>query len=107
MTVHALALQGEMTISAAAALRLHLLSTLAELGDSPGSTLRLDLQAVETIDSAGIQLLLSLRASLASRGQQLELGHARPVVRDALHCVGLGRSGSALVLSPQDTEVSA
>lgn len=99
MKLHTLALEGDITIAAAAALRPELLCALAELGEAAAATLRLDLQRVESLDSAGIQLLLATRCSLAERGQQLELSNAQPAVRDTLRCVGLGQPGSALVLN--------
>ena len=108
MTTRTLALEGEITISAAAELLLNLLSTLGELGDAAGAALRLDLRAVDSLDSAGVQLLLATRASLAARGQHLELAEAPPVVRDVLRCLGLGTGmeGSALPLVPRSIEVS-
>ena len=60
----ALALGPELTISQAAAVRDALVDALcATAGD-----LQLDLGAVAEIDSAGVQLLLATRRSVAERG---------------------------------------
>lgn len=74
----------EWTIPYAAELHTQLLGRL-----QTGEPLTLDLSGVESIDSAGIQLLLSLRASLREREQALTLSGASPVVRSALDVYGL------------------
>jgi ABC-type transporter Mla MlaB component len=47
------------------------------------------MSAVTEIDSAGVQLLLALRASLAARGQALSLQAPGGMVLDALRTLGL------------------
>lgn len=54
-----------------------------------GGDLALDLGAVSDFDSAGVQLLLSARRSLAEAGACLVLQSASPTVRDALQVFGL------------------
>jgi anti-anti-sigma factor len=44
----------------------------------------LDLAAVESMDSSGVQLLLALRRSLQDRGQDLVIQGASAAVRDVL-----------------------
>jgi len=50
---------------------------------------RFDLSAVEEFDSAGVQLLLAARRSLAARQAEIELAHVPMVVRDLLDRYGL------------------
>ena len=76
----ALTLGPELTIVQAAETREQLLAWLAE---NPGP-LSLDLGAVDEFDSAGVQLLLALQASLRERGQVLQLGRASQAVSAAL-----------------------
>lgn len=54
-----------------------------------GGNLTLDLGEVTDFDSAGVQLLLAARRSLAERGQRLQVATASPVVRDGLQVFGL------------------
>lgn len=73
----------EWTIAQAAQLHQQLLEALfasAANGHSP----TLDLGDVDSMDSAGIQLLLALRRSLTERGQELHIVAASPTVRAAL-----------------------
>jgi anti-anti-sigma factor len=84
-THHTIALGGELGIVDAAALREQLRQALA-LG--PGD-LALDLSDVQACDSAGVQLLLSLRRSLAERGDALQLLNPAEPVRHALATLGL------------------
>ena len=80
-----LRLDGELTIASAAAQREALLAALpAEAADA---TLALD--AVEAIDSAGVQLLVALRRTLAERGGSLALAGAPECVGDALARYGI------------------
>jgi anti-sigma B factor antagonist len=81
----ALALGPELTIAFAAAER----QRLAEALQQQPQGLVLDLSGVTEFDSAGVQLLLATRRSLAARGQTLALLDASPVVRDALAVFGL------------------
>lgn len=80
-----LALSGELTINEAAAKRETLLQWVA---DAPAST-DLDLSAIEACDSAGVQLLLSLRRTLADRGGELRLRAAPDCVAATLSTYGL------------------
>lgn len=89
-----LALGPELSIVQAAQTREQLLAWLAE---NPGP-LSLDLSAVDEFDSAGVQLLLALQASLRDRGQVLQLGRASQAVRNALR---LYRLDSLLPASEQ------
>lgn len=59
---------------------LEALQTSAETAESPV----LDLSEVDSMDSAGIQLLLALRRSLLERGQDLQILGASGTVRAAL-----------------------
>ena len=103
-----LQLEGELSLAAAAAQRARLLTWLAAVDPAsqpdPPSDLAvepvrpmataaptLDLSAVATIDSAGVQLLLALRNSLADRGQVLHCQGAQPGVAQALQALGLTR----------------
>ena len=102
-----LQLEGELSLAAAAAQRARLLTWLAAVDPAsqpdPPSDLAvepvrpmataaptLDLSAVATIDSAGVQLLLALRNSLADRGQ-VHCQGAQPGVAQALQALGLTR----------------
>lgn len=84
-----LRLEGELTIQSAADWHLALLSAANELGDAPQAHLALDLGQVGALDSAGVQLLLSARRSLAARGQRLQLVADNAVVADVLTTLGL------------------
>lgn len=80
-----LRLDGELTIPQAAALREQLLAVL----DTAPDGLTLDLADVEAFDSAGLQLLLAARHTLAERGQSLTLAACSAPVADALRVYGL------------------
>lgn len=80
-----LRLDGELTIPQAAALRDRLLAVL----DTAPDGLCLDLGDVEAFDSAGLQLLLATRNSLAERGLALTIGACSAPVADALRVYGL------------------
>jgi anti-anti-sigma factor len=75
----------ELTIPYAAEWR----SKLAEMLEACAGNLQLDLGSVTDFDSAGVQLLLATRASLAQRGNALQVTSASPAVRDALALFGL------------------
>ncbi|MDT9001723.1 STAS domain-containing protein [Paucibacter sp. APW11] len=81
----ALVLGPELTIAQAAEVRQQLLDHLADL-DAP---LSLDLSGVSEFDSAGVQVLLALHATLAARGHALTLQSPSAVVRAALDCYQL------------------
>lgn len=80
----ALQLGSEWTIPYAAEIHTQLLGALQR-----GEPLSLDLSAVESIDSAGIQLLLATRASLREREQALTLTGTSGAVQAALAVYGL------------------
>ena len=87
-----LALTGELTIQQAAdqhRVLLDALTALAAPGDAAGSW-TLDLGAIEACDSAGVQLLLATRQSLAALGASLRLDRLSAPVREALLTYGLG-----------------
>ncbi|MBK7614969.1 MAG: STAS domain-containing protein [Burkholderiales bacterium] len=80
-----LTLAGDLSIVDAAALREQLREALS---NSTGD-LTLNLAGVESCDSAGVQLLLSLRRSLAARGGALHIAQPAESVRQALASLGL------------------
>ena len=82
-TAHS-ALPAEMTIAHAAQLREALLKAVGV-----GQT-SFDAQAVESIDSSGVQLLLALRNSLQANGVSLKFEAPSAVLLDALRLYGLG-----------------
>ena len=59
-----------------------LVALIAGAEDAQAPTL--DLGAVESMDSSGVQLLLALRRSLQDRGQDLVIQRASVAVRDVL-----------------------
>jgi anti-sigma B factor antagonist len=75
----------ELTIAQAAGWRDTLVDALCA---TPGD-LRLDLGSVTDIDSAGVQLLLATRRSVAERGATLSIVAASPSVAEALAVFGL------------------
>lgn len=75
---HALRLDGELTIYRAAELKTALLLALGRAAD----TLVLDLSGVSEIDSAGLQLLLLLRAESAAAGRRLQLAAPSEAVQE-------------------------
>jgi anti-anti-sigma factor len=80
-----LALGPELTIAFAAAWHETLADALARCeGD-----LQLDLGAVSEFDSSGVQLLLSVKRSLAERGAALQVVAVSDAVREALQVFGL------------------
>ncbi len=81
----ALPLGPELTIAQAAACHATLLQALA----AHSGDLALDLATVSDFDSAGVQLLLATRRSLAERGDALRIVAASPAVNDALAHFGL------------------
>ncbi|MBL8305311.1 MAG: STAS domain-containing protein [Rubrivivax sp.] len=64
-------------------------ATLAQALQAGDGTLVLDLSAVAEFDSAGVQLLLATRRSLAERGLALQIARPSDVVQDALRVFGL------------------
>ncbi|HET7865231.1 MAG TPA: STAS domain-containing protein [Burkholderiaceae bacterium] len=80
-----LRLDGDLNIQAAASTRETLRAALAQ---SRGD-LVLDLSLVQGCDSAGVQLLLAARRTLAARGRALRLAEPAPAVVEALTTLGL------------------
>lgn len=101
-----LRLEGDLTIQSAADWHLALLSAANELGDEPEAGLALDLAQVVALDSAGVQLLLSARRSLAARGQWLRLVADNAGVADVLNTLGLQdlRPGAADAVEAAQSE---
>ncbi len=77
-------LEGDLTIYHAAELRQELLHELAR------GTQRFDLSGVAELDSAGLQLLAALRASIARSGGRAQFLAPSARVRDTLALCGLG-----------------
>ena len=57
--------------------------------ESDRNSIQLDLSNVETIDTAGIQLLASCRNTALSRGKTFSISSMSDSVRDALQLTGL------------------
>jgi anti-anti-sigma factor len=83
------ALGPDLTVSSAAEQRTRLQALLAE-EPAGAAALQLDLSGITDIDSAGVQLLLATKHTLAERGRSLQLRSPSSVVTDALATFGLG-----------------
>lgn len=84
---HGFSIEGELSIYRAAELAQALQAWAAAL---PASVLpSLDLSAVTEMDSAGLQLLLSLRKTLQAQGQELCIAQASEAVREVLAMTGV------------------
>ena len=79
----------ELTVAEAEAFRQALLAGLADADAGGRAFPPVDLGAVERFDTAGVQLLLSLRRTLAARGEDWRLAAASPAVADTLAFYGL------------------
>ena len=66
-----------------------LVKSLGELVESDRNRIQLDLSNVESIDTAGIQLLASCRNSALSRGKTFSIALMSDPVRVALQITGL------------------
>ena len=66
-----------------------LVKALGELVESDRNSIQLDLSNVESIDTAGIQLLASCRNSALSRGKTFSIALMSEPVRKALQITGL------------------
>ena len=84
-TALTLRLDGDLNIQSAAPACETLRAALAQ---SRGDVV-LDLSQVQAFDSAGAQLLLAARRTLAARGRALRLAEPSPVVVEALSTLGL------------------
>jgi anti-anti-sigma regulatory factor len=91
MTTHSL--PAEVTIYTVGELKGQCLAWLGEStaeGDTGGDHWPLDASAVDQIDAAGVQLLVSLSHTLQQQGQPLLLQQASAVLVDACAALGLG-----------------
>ena len=66
-----------------------LVKSLVELVESDRNSIQLDLSNVESIDTAGIQLLASCRNSALARGKSFSIALMSEPVREALQITGL------------------
>ena len=66
-----------------------LVKSLIEMVESDRTSIQLDLSNVESIDTAGIQLLASCRNSARSRGKTFSIALMSDPVREALQITGL------------------
>tara|TARA_B100001029_G_C14921093_1_gene372054 strand:- start:374 stop:673 length:300 start_codon:yes stop_codon:yes gene_type:complete len=66
-----------------------LVKSLGELIESDRNSIQLDLSNVNSIDTAGIQLLASCRNSALARGKTFSIGSMSDSVRDTLHITGM------------------
>jgi anti-anti-sigma regulatory factor len=87
-----LALPAELTIYSAGELRRLLLAHVDAHAED--ESCRLDGAAVDQVDAAGVQLLVSLARTLTPLGRTLQLCNASPALRAA--CDSLGLAGHLL-----------
>ena len=80
----ALHLAGSLDVYGAESLRQALTEHLASVPDPV-----VDLVAVEACDTAGAQLLLSVRQTAAQVGKTVRFEHVSPAVADCFACLGL------------------
>ena len=66
-----------------------LVKSLGELVESDRNSIQIDLSNVESIDTAGIQLLASCRNSALARGKSFSIALMSDPVREALQITGL------------------
>ena len=66
-----------------------LVKSLGELIESDRNSIQLDLSNVNSIDTAGIQLLASCRNSALARGKTFSIVSMSDSVRDAMQITGL------------------
>ena len=66
-----------------------LVKSLGELVESDRNAIQLDLSNVESIDTGGIQLLVSCRNSALARGKTFIIASMSETVREALQISGL------------------
>ena len=66
-----------------------MVKSLGELLESDRNSIQLDFSNVESIDTAGIQLLASCRNSALSRGKTFSIALMSDPVREALQITGL------------------
>ncbi|MGI9216196.1 MAG: STAS domain-containing protein [Hydrogenophaga sp.] len=90
---HTRTLPAELTIYTVGELRGQCLTWLGERpaeGDAGSEHWPLDASAVDQIDAAGVQLLVSLSHTLSQQGQPLVLQQPSAVLCDACSALGLG-----------------
>lgn len=85
----ALALPAELSIYAVGELRPQLLSWADGL--KPSATAKVDGAAVDVVDAAGVQLLLSLSHTLNASGKPMQLINASTPLAAACEALGLSR----------------
>lgn len=92
------AIEGEMNIYTALALKESLLAPLEQCAD-----MELDLAGVTDIDSAGLQLLILVKNESRTRGKNLRIsGHSAPVL-EILDLYNLeGFFGDPVLIRPQE-----
>ena len=66
-----------------------LVKSLGEMVESDRNSIQLDISNVESIDTAGIQLLASCRNTALARGKTFSIISMSDSVRDALQITGL------------------
>ena len=66
-----------------------LVKSLGELVESDRNSIQLDLSNVESIDTAGIQLLASCRNSALARGKTFKINSMSDPVREAMQITGM------------------
>ena len=66
-----------------------LVKSMVDLVESDRNAIQLDLAKVESIDTAGIQLLVSCRNSTLARGKTFIIGAMSETVSEALEISGL------------------
>lgn len=79
----------ELCIPQAAEIQAAWLQALTQVESGQPCVVQLDLSGVEACDSAGLQLLLALKARLEQQGGTLSLESPSAVVREALGIFGL------------------
>lgn len=80
-------MEGELTIYTAAELRNHFMGILAKA--CQGMDVRIDMEAVTEIDSAGVQLLVLLKRELLSLGLLVKVVRWSRAVGETFEFVGL------------------
>jgi len=85
----ALQLPQELTIYAVGELHPQWLAWLAEASAQGREQAEVDAQAVDQVDAAGLQLLVSLQRSLADRGVRMRLTEPSDALRQACQALGL------------------
>lgn len=80
----------ELTIYAVSELRSAWLDWLTALPEGTAeSAVQLDAAAVDTVDAAGLQLLVALRRSLQAQGWRLSVTPASTALREACSVLGM------------------